>query len=188
MTSFINAVPGAVAQGLIWGVMAIGLYITYKLLEVSDLTVDGSFCTGGAVCVVLFTNGVSLWVAMLAALLVGMLAGLIAPAIDDAEVKKGIRMDGTAYAVVNLFAKAASAVGGAIGLAVMGAMGYVANADQTAEALTGINIAANILPAVFCLAAIIPLIMYRLTPEKIAENNRILAERHAKEHASEAAE
>ena len=118
----------------------------------------------------------------------GMLAGLIAPAIDDAEVKKGIRMDGTAYAVVNLFAKAASAVGGAIGLAVMGAMGYVANAEQSATALTGINIAANILPAIFCIAAIIPLIMYRLTPEKIAENSRILAERHAKEHAADAAE
>lgn len=113
----------------------------------------------------------------------GMLAGLIAPAIDDGEVKKGIRMDGTAYAMVNLFAKAASAVGGAIGLAVMGAMGYIANAEQTPQALTGINTAANILPAVFCLIAIFPLLAYGLTPDKIAANNRILAERHAKEHA-----
>ena len=113
----------------------------------------------------------------------GMLAGLIAPAIDDAEVKKGIRMDGTAYAMVNLFAKVASAVGGAIGLAIMGVMGYVANADQTPQALTGINIAANILPAIFCLVAIVPLILYRLTPEKIEENSRILAERHAAENA-----
>ena len=113
----------------------------------------------------------------------GMLAGLIAPAIDDAEVKKGIRMDGTAYAMVNLFAKVASAIGGAIGLAIMGVMGYVANADQTPQALTGINIAANILPAIFCLAAIVPLILYRLTPEKIEENSRILAERHAAENA-----
>jgi len=77
MSSFINALPGAISQGLIWGIMAMGVYITFRILEVSDLTVDGSICTGGAVFVVLFTNGVSLWVAMLAALLVGMLAGLI---------------------------------------------------------------------------------------------------------------
>ena len=57
MTSFINALPGAATQGMIWGVMAIGLYITYKLLEVSDLTVDGSFCTGGAVCVMMMLSG-----------------------------------------------------------------------------------------------------------------------------------
>jgi len=77
MTSFINALPGAITQGMIWGVMAIGLYITYKLLEVSDLTVDGSFCTGGAVCVMMMLSGHSVWVAMLAAMLAGMLAGLV---------------------------------------------------------------------------------------------------------------
>ena len=77
MSSFINALPGAISQGLIWGIMAMGVYITFRILEVSDLTVDGSICTGGAVFVVLFTNGVSLWAALLAALLVGMLAGLV---------------------------------------------------------------------------------------------------------------
>ena len=76
MISFINALPGAVTQGLIWGVMAIGLYITYKLLEMSDLTVDGSFCTGGAVCVMMMLSGCNVWVAMLGAMLAGMLAGL----------------------------------------------------------------------------------------------------------------
>lgn len=76
MADFINALPGAISQGLIWGVMAIGVYITYKLLDIADLTVDGSFCTGGAVFVVLFTNGTSIWLAMLAAILIGMLAGL----------------------------------------------------------------------------------------------------------------
>ncbi|MDO5399457.1 MAG: ABC transporter permease [Eubacteriales bacterium] len=76
MTSFVNALPGAVAQGLIWGIMAIGLYITYKLLEVSDLTVDGSFCTGGAVCVMLMLAGCNVWVAMLGAMGAGLLAGL----------------------------------------------------------------------------------------------------------------
>ncbi len=77
LTSFFNALPGAVAQGLIWGIMAIGVYITYKILDASDLTVDGSFCTGGAVCAVLVTAGYDIWVAMLAAALAGTLAGLV---------------------------------------------------------------------------------------------------------------
>ena len=76
MTGFLNALPGAVSQGLIWGIMAIGVYITYKILDIADLTVDGSFCTGGAVFVMLFSSGVNVWLAMLAALLAGMLAGL----------------------------------------------------------------------------------------------------------------
>ena len=77
MTSFINALPGAVSQGLIWGIMAIGLYITYRVLEVSDLTVDGSFCTGGCTCVMLMIAGCNVWVAMLGAFLAGMLTGLV---------------------------------------------------------------------------------------------------------------
>lgn len=75
--AFINALPGALAQGLIWGIMAIGVYITYKILDVSDLTVDGSFATGGAVFAVLMIAGWNVWLAMLAALIVGMLAGLV---------------------------------------------------------------------------------------------------------------
>ena len=65
MTSFLNALPGAVSQGLIWGIMAIGLYITYRILDLADLTVDGSFCTGGVVCVMMIVNGNSVWIAML---------------------------------------------------------------------------------------------------------------------------
>lgn len=77
MLSFLNALPGAVSQGLIWGIMAIGVYITYKILDIADLTVDGSFCTGGAVFVMLFSGGVNIWAALLAAALAGMLAGLV---------------------------------------------------------------------------------------------------------------
>ena len=77
MTSFFNALPGALSQGLIWGIMAIGLFITYKLLELSDLTVDGSFCTGGAVCVMMMLAGTNVWLAMLAAILAGMIAGAV---------------------------------------------------------------------------------------------------------------
>jgi len=77
MTSFINALPGAVSQGLIWGIMAIGLFITYRLLEVSDLTVDGSFCTGGCVCVMMMLAGHNMWIAMLMAMIAGMLTGFV---------------------------------------------------------------------------------------------------------------
>lgn len=77
MMNFIGALPGAISQGLIWGIMAIGVYITYKILDVADLTVDGSFCTGGAAFVVLFGSGVNIWLALLAALCAGLLAGLV---------------------------------------------------------------------------------------------------------------
>jgi len=77
MASLLNALPGAVSQGLIWGIMAIGLYITYKILELSDLTVDGSFATGGAVCAILMTAGWNVWAAMAIALLVGMATGWV---------------------------------------------------------------------------------------------------------------
>ena len=74
--AFFNALPSNVAQGLIWGVMALGLYITFRLLDFADLTVDGSIATGGAVTVMLTINGQSIWVALIAATLAGMLAGL----------------------------------------------------------------------------------------------------------------
>ena len=72
----INALPGAVSQGLIWGLMAIGVYITFRILDVSDLTVDGSIATGGAVAAMLILSGHNVWIALLAAFLVGMLCGL----------------------------------------------------------------------------------------------------------------
>ena len=68
--------PGAVAQGLIWGIMAIGLFITYKVLDYSDLTVDGTMATGGAVCIMLMKQGVNVWIALLCAIIAGMIAGL----------------------------------------------------------------------------------------------------------------
>lgn len=75
--SFINALPGAIAQGMIWGIMAIGVYITYKILDIADLTVDGSIVTGACVAAVMVYNGVNIWVAMLCAFIAGMLAGLL---------------------------------------------------------------------------------------------------------------
>lgn len=77
MLSFISSLPGAVAQGAIWGIMALGVYITFKILDLADLTVDGSFGTGGAVLVVCTASGMNIWLAMLAALIAGCLAGLV---------------------------------------------------------------------------------------------------------------
>ena len=77
LSSLMNALPGAAAQGLAWGIMAIGVYITYRILDVADLTVDGSLATGGAVCVMLIRAGLNPWVALLCALLAGMLAGFV---------------------------------------------------------------------------------------------------------------
>ena len=75
-TALLNAMPGAISQGLIWGIMAIGLYITYKILDVSDLTVDGTMCTGGAVFIVATMAGCSIPVALLLSFIAGLLAGL----------------------------------------------------------------------------------------------------------------
>lgn len=75
--NWLGTLPGAVGQGLVWGVMAVGLYITFKVLDLADLTVDGSICTGAAVCTVLITNGVNVWLAMLCAIAAGMIAGFV---------------------------------------------------------------------------------------------------------------
>lgn len=77
MEALFNALPGAVAQGLIWGIMAIGVYITYRVLDVADLTVDGTMCTGGAVCVMMLMNGHPMWLSLLAAFAAGLLAGFV---------------------------------------------------------------------------------------------------------------
>ena len=77
LTSLLNALPGAAAQGLIWGIMAIGVYITFRVLDVADLTVDGSIATGGAVAVMLIRGGMNCWLALLCAFASGLLAGLV---------------------------------------------------------------------------------------------------------------
>ena len=75
--AFLNVLPGAIAEGLIWGLMAIGVYISYKILDIADLSVDGSICTGACVCVVMLAGGQPLWVSMIVAILAGALAGAL---------------------------------------------------------------------------------------------------------------
>lgn len=77
LTSLLNSLPGAAAQGLVWGIMAIGVYITFRVLGVADLTVDGSIATGGAVAVMLIRGGMNCWLALLCAFASGLLAGLV---------------------------------------------------------------------------------------------------------------
>ena len=75
--SLLNASPGAITQGMLWGIMAVGVYLTFRIIDVADLTVDGSFATGGAVCVVLMRSGMNPYLALIIAILAGMAAGLI---------------------------------------------------------------------------------------------------------------
>lgn len=81
---FLYALPGAVAQGIIWGIMAIGVYISYKILDVADLTVDGSICTGACVCAVLITSGVPAWISILVAFLAGAVTGVVSGLFNTA--------------------------------------------------------------------------------------------------------
>ena len=77
IAQLLNQMPGALAQGLIWGIMAIGVFITFRILDIADLTVDGSFATGGAVAAILIINGVNPWLATLIAFLAGLAAGMV---------------------------------------------------------------------------------------------------------------
>lgn len=101
--AFFNALPGAVAQGLIWGLMAIGVYISYKILDIADLTVDGSICTGACVCALLIGLGVPAWVSILAAFaagaLTGILTGLLHTALGIPSILAGILTQLILYSV-----------------------------------------------------------------------------------------
>ena len=100
---FFNALPGAVAEGLIWGLMAIGVYISYKILDIADLTVDGSICTGACVCAVMLANGSPAWlsiiVAFAAGALTGILTGLFHTALGIPSILAGILTQLILYSV-----------------------------------------------------------------------------------------
>ena len=101
--AFLYAMPGAVADGLIWGLMAIGVYISYKILDIADLTVDGSICTGGCVCAVMIAGGCPVWlsvaVAFLAGMLTGVLTGLFHTALGIPSILAGILTQLILYSV-----------------------------------------------------------------------------------------
>ena len=101
--AFLYALPGAVAEGLIWGLMAIGVYISYKILDIADLTVDGSICTGGCVCAVLIGLGVPVWLSLIIAFaagaLTGMLSGLFHTLLGIPSILAGILTQLILYSV-----------------------------------------------------------------------------------------
>ena len=82
--AFLNALPGAISEGLIWGLMAIGVYISYKILDIADLTVDGSICTGACVCAVLITKGVPVWLSIFIAFIAGVITGIVTGLLHSA--------------------------------------------------------------------------------------------------------
>ena len=77
MLAYLASLPGAVVLGIIWGIMALGVFISYKVLDIPDLTVDGSFATGGAVCAIIIVNGGGFWLGILAGFLAGLICGLV---------------------------------------------------------------------------------------------------------------
>lgn len=108
--SFLNALPGNIAQGIIWGLMGLGVFITYKLLHFADLSVDGSFATGGAVTAIMLINGCPVWAAMLvsvaAGLLVGLVTGLLHTLLGIPDILSGILTQIALYSInLNIMGK-----------------------------------------------------------------------------------
>ena len=113
--ALLNSCPGGVAQGLIWGIMALGVYLTFRVLNVADLTVDGSLATGGAVCIMLVRNGVNPQVALLVSFVSGLLAGLITGFLHTAlgipDILAGILTQISLYSInLNIMGKANQSV------------------------------------------------------------------------------
>ena len=110
-----RACPGGIAQGLIWGIMALGVYMTFRMLGVSDLTVDGSLATGGAVCIMLVLGGVNPQLALLVSFLAGMCAGLVTGFLHTKlgipDILAGILTQISLYSInLNIMGKANQAV------------------------------------------------------------------------------
>ena len=102
IANLIMALPGAAAQGLIWGIMAIGVYLTFRVLDIADLTVDGTMCTGGAVCVMMMTSGHNVWVSLLVATLAGMTAGLVTGIFHTSLYSVNLKIMGKANQAINV--------------------------------------------------------------------------------------
>lgn len=146
--AFLYALPGAAAEGLIWGLMGIGVYISYKILDIADLTVDGSICTGACVCAVLLGQGLPVWLCMLLALLAGalagMLTGLLHTALGIPSILAGILTQLILYSV---------------NLCILGGRSLVAIDPRTHQLLVHMsNNPASILAMVLLVAAVIILL------------------------------
>ena len=154
--NLIGRLPGGVAQGLIWGIMALGVYITFRLLDVADLTVDGSFTTGGAVTVMLTLAGCPMWAALLVAIAAGLLAGLVTGLL---HTKLGI--PAILAGILTQFALYS------INLHIMDMhANQSVNPDQFALLLTGRQVPRSILVGVVFVVAIIALLYWYFGTEQ----------------------
>ncbi|MBR1845218.1 MAG: ABC transporter permease [Oscillospiraceae bacterium] len=113
--ALLNSCPGGVAQGLIWGIMALGVYLTFRVLNVADLTVDGSLATGGAVCIMLVLNGwnpqLALLISFIAGLAAGLITGLLHTALGIPDILAGILTQISLYSInLNIMGKANQSV------------------------------------------------------------------------------
>ncbi len=142
--SLLKSLPGSVAQGLLWGVLAIGVYITYKVLDYSDMTVDGSMATGAAVCVMLVTGGMNVYLALLIATLAGMAAGLVTGLIH------------TVLGIPSILSGILTQIGlYSINMRILGKSNQAISVDKYDLIVSLRNIpAAIIVGAIFCLAII----------------------------------
>ena len=151
---FLNALPGAVAEGLIWGLMAIGVYVSYKILDIADLTVDGSICTGACVCAVLITSGVPAWIsviiAFIAGALTGIMTGLFHTAVGIPSILAGILSQLILYSV---------------NLSILGGKSLVSFVGGTHKLILSMsdNIAAIITAALIIVGAIVALWLFFYT-------------------------
>lgn len=113
--ALMRACPGGLAQGLIWGIMALGVYMTFRMLDIADLTVDGSMATGGAVCIMMVLNGynpqLALVAAMLAGVACGLVTGLLHTKLGIPDILAGILTQISLYSInLNIMGRANQAV------------------------------------------------------------------------------
>ena len=119
MLQFLQSLPSPIAQGMIWGIMAIGVYITFRILDVADLTVDGTLGLGGAVLVVLTTGGINIWLSLFIAFIAGCIAGLITGVLGFNDTGTALML--TIFALQDSFGTACNVTGdGALTLILTG--------------------------------------------------------------------
>ena len=163
--AFLNALPGAVAQGLIWGLVAIGIYISYKILDIADLSVDGSFATGACICVVAIANGVPVWLSIILSFLAGAVAGavtgLLHTALGVPSILAGILTQLSLYSI-NL----QLIMGGRSNFPFSSIPFYTGNTDFTPDSLLlrmSDKVASIIVPLLFIAAVIVVLWLFFYT-------------------------
>lgn len=158
-----------------------------KFVEKKTVMILGNLVSGVSFIIIYLTPATNInliilfsFVASTSMGLAGMQYSMLADCIDDYQVKHGVRSDGAIYSVSSLVVKICNAVVGSLSVIILTSIGYVANAEQTAETIKGINALVNLAPGVIYLLGIIPLLFYKISKARANENSRILFERQSK--------